>query len=416
MDRRARGRRRAARGGAPRLQAQQGRAGGDTPSPSPPPGRGDPDGSNWASYVLTTGTGSGKSLAYIVPIVDHVLRARPGKGIQAIVVYPMNALANSQAGELEKFLRLATRTARAPSPSAATPARRATRSGEEILANPPDILLTNYVMLELILTRPFERKLVEAARAPVPRPRRAAHLPRPAGCGRRAARARVREACEARRCSASARRQRSPDRGRSTSSARRSRASRSFCSARAVEAGGRHRRDPGARDADLDGRTTRTSLRRSELASATRTGHRPTTTTASSPTRFPPGSRRTFGMRRSRRAAGSCVRRRGRSPGHRGRRPSSRAHRLGRRGRRRRDPGDAAGGIRCLKPETGFPVFAFRLHQFFSRGDTVWARSSSRTAVRHHAQQQFVPGDRRSLLPLVFCRECGQEYYPCGGT
>ena len=57
-----------------------------------------------ANYVLTTGTGSGKSLAYIVPIVDHVLRRGPGKGIQAIVVYPMNALANSQYGELHKFL------------------------------------------------------------------------------------------------------------------------------------------------------------------------------------------------------------------------------------------------------------------------------------------------------------------------
>ena len=58
-----------------------------------------------ANYVLTTGTGSGKSLTYIVPIVDRVLREGPGKGIQAIVVYPMNALANSQAGELEKFLK-----------------------------------------------------------------------------------------------------------------------------------------------------------------------------------------------------------------------------------------------------------------------------------------------------------------------
>jgi ATP-dependent helicase YprA (DUF1998 family) len=56
------------------------------------------------NYVLTTGTGSGKSLAYIIPIVDHVLRNGSGKGIQAIVVYPMNALANSQRGELEKFL------------------------------------------------------------------------------------------------------------------------------------------------------------------------------------------------------------------------------------------------------------------------------------------------------------------------
>jgi DEAD/DEAH box helicase len=47
------------------------------------------------SYVLTTGTGSGKSMSYIVPIVDRVLR-EGGKGVRAIVVYPMNALANSQ--------------------------------------------------------------------------------------------------------------------------------------------------------------------------------------------------------------------------------------------------------------------------------------------------------------------------------
>jgi ATP-dependent helicase YprA (DUF1998 family) len=50
--------------------------------------------------VLTTGTGSGKSLSYIVPIVDRILRQGGGDGIKAIVIYPMNALANSQAGEL----------------------------------------------------------------------------------------------------------------------------------------------------------------------------------------------------------------------------------------------------------------------------------------------------------------------------
>ena len=54
--------------------------------------------------MLTSGTGSGKSLTYIVPIVDHVLRNGSGRGIQAIVVYPMNALANSQEEELKKFL------------------------------------------------------------------------------------------------------------------------------------------------------------------------------------------------------------------------------------------------------------------------------------------------------------------------
>lgn len=58
------------------------------------------------NYVLTTGTGSGKSLTYIIPIVDHVLRNGSGRGIQAIVIYPMNALANSQRQELEKSLHL----------------------------------------------------------------------------------------------------------------------------------------------------------------------------------------------------------------------------------------------------------------------------------------------------------------------
>ncbi|MCY4632844.1 MAG: DEAD/DEAH box helicase [bacterium] len=56
------------------------------------------------SFVMTTGTGSGKSLGYIVPAVDHMLRAGSGQGIKALIVYPMNALANSQIEELDKFL------------------------------------------------------------------------------------------------------------------------------------------------------------------------------------------------------------------------------------------------------------------------------------------------------------------------
>ena len=102
------------------------------------------------SYVLTTGTGSGKSMSYIVPIVDRVLREGSGKGVRAIVVYPMNALANSQRDELEKFLGKDQPQGHA---SPATPARRTTTSARDP-ADPPDILLTNYVMLELMLTRP----------------------------------------------------------------------------------------------------------------------------------------------------------------------------------------------------------------------------------------------------------------------
>ena len=116
------------------------------------------------NYVLTTGTGSGKSLAYIIPIVDHVLRHGSGRGIQAIVVYPMNALANSQEGELEKFLCHGYPNGKGPVTFARYTGQESDERKQQIIAQPPDILLTNYVMLELILTRPQERPLIAAAK------------------------------------------------------------------------------------------------------------------------------------------------------------------------------------------------------------------------------------------------------------
>jgi ATP-dependent helicase YprA (DUF1998 family) len=115
------------------------------------------------NYVLTTGTGSGKSLAYIVPIVDHVLRQGSGRGVQAIIVYPMNALANSQFGELEKFLKHGYPNNRSPVTFAKYTGQESETQRQEIIANPPDIILTNYVMLELMMTRPRERGLIRAA-------------------------------------------------------------------------------------------------------------------------------------------------------------------------------------------------------------------------------------------------------------
>lgn len=114
------------------------------------------------NYVLTTGTGSGKSLSYIVPIVDYVLRHGSGKGIKAIIVYPMNALANSQELELRKFLCHGYGN-KPPVTFRRYTGQEGEQARQEIVTNPPDILLTNYVMLELILTRPYEKKLVEAA-------------------------------------------------------------------------------------------------------------------------------------------------------------------------------------------------------------------------------------------------------------
>ena len=77
------------------------------------------------SFVVTTGTGSGKSVCFFLPIIDAVLRgARDGRRgrTRAIVIYPMNALANSQIGELDKYFQnVAGSTA---SRSGGTPGRR----------------------------------------------------------------------------------------------------------------------------------------------------------------------------------------------------------------------------------------------------------------------------------------------------
>lgn len=115
------------------------------------------------SYVLTSGTGSGKSLTYIIPIVDHVLRHGSGRGIQAIVVYPMNALANSQDEELKKFLEKGYPEGKSPIHFARYTGQEKGPEREAIRSNPPDILLTNYMMLELLLTRIEDRELVRAA-------------------------------------------------------------------------------------------------------------------------------------------------------------------------------------------------------------------------------------------------------------
>ena len=109
------------------------------------------------SYVLTTGTGSGKSLSYFIPIIDDVLRrkktADKGEGIAAIVVYPMNALCNSQREELHKYLTLGFGEGNEPVTFARYTGQESNEERERIAKNPPDILLTNYVMLELIMTR-----------------------------------------------------------------------------------------------------------------------------------------------------------------------------------------------------------------------------------------------------------------------
>jgi ATP-dependent helicase YprA (DUF1998 family) len=108
------------------------------------------------SYVLTTGTGSRKSLAYFLPVVDDVLRRKAlgqTTALTAIVVYPMNALCNSQMEELQKYLCLGYPKGGEPVTFARYTGQEDDEARQRLVANAPDILLTNYVMLELMLTR-----------------------------------------------------------------------------------------------------------------------------------------------------------------------------------------------------------------------------------------------------------------------
>ncbi len=114
-------------------------------------------------FVVTTGTGSGKSLTYVVPIVDYVLRNHPERGqVRAILVYPMNALINSQELGINAFLDHLPADQRALVRVARYTGQESETRKTEIQQNPPHILLTNYVMLELMLTRPDEYRFVEA--------------------------------------------------------------------------------------------------------------------------------------------------------------------------------------------------------------------------------------------------------------
>ncbi|MFZ1988477.1 MAG: DEAD/DEAH box helicase, partial [Alphaproteobacteria bacterium] len=109
------------------------------------------------SFVVTTGTGSGKSLCFFIPIVDAVVKAkRSGEAARtrAVVIYPMNALANSQLEELKKFL--VGQNHPVPVTFARYTGQESPEERERIRNNPPDILLTNFMMLELLMTRQSE--------------------------------------------------------------------------------------------------------------------------------------------------------------------------------------------------------------------------------------------------------------------
>ena len=111
---------------------------------------------NRESFVVTTGTGSGKSLCFFVPIIDAIVRARRAgetPKTRAIIIYPMNALANSQLGEIRKFVDESGLADGLKPTVARYTGQETQQEREQIAKNKPDILLTNYMMLELLMTR-----------------------------------------------------------------------------------------------------------------------------------------------------------------------------------------------------------------------------------------------------------------------
>jgi len=60
-------------------------------------------GNEGKGFVVTSGTGSGKSLTYISTIFNHLFKNPNKPGIKAIIVYPLNALINSQEAALSGF-------------------------------------------------------------------------------------------------------------------------------------------------------------------------------------------------------------------------------------------------------------------------------------------------------------------------
>ena len=134
------------------------------------------------NYLVATGTGSGKTEAFLFPLVDALLRSGTGRpGIKAVLVYPLNALATDQMHRISKLLfkelddpgltlgRFTGQTnARANRKEIErdiidAPSFKASfghdekvpdnwlLSRKEMFENPPDILITNYAMLEHIL-------------------------------------------------------------------------------------------------------------------------------------------------------------------------------------------------------------------------------------------------------------------------
>lgn len=125
------------------------------------------------NLIVTTGTGSGKTESFLIPVIDQLLREDEagtlGPGVRTLIIYPMNALVNDQirrlrellkdtditfgrfTGETEETQKKALDKYR--SEIGTDPIGNELISREEMRKTPPNILITNYAMLEYMLLR-----------------------------------------------------------------------------------------------------------------------------------------------------------------------------------------------------------------------------------------------------------------------
>lgn len=135
------------------------------------------------NLIVATGTGSGKTESFVIPILDHLFREEASgtlskPGVRALLLYPMNALANDQLKRLRTLLNnyptikygryigeTQERKAKALNEHreewGGDPAVNELISREEMRLEPPHILLTNYAMLEYLLLRPQDTELFD---------------------------------------------------------------------------------------------------------------------------------------------------------------------------------------------------------------------------------------------------------------
>lgn len=125
------------------------------------------------STLIATGTGSGKTESFLLPILDHCLADAGQPGVKAILIYPMNALATDQAGRIARLihgndkLRGKVTAGLYIGESRKKGARGETRMGPQTVITDratmqdaaPNILLTNYKMLDYLLLRPQDQKV-----------------------------------------------------------------------------------------------------------------------------------------------------------------------------------------------------------------------------------------------------------------